>query len=542
MSSLRSTILLLVIVTIGVVAAPLHAATIVIINGDGPGEGFNDPTAAAPVGGNPGVTRGQQRLNAFQYAADLWGAVLQSNVTITVQASMDPLFCSQTQAVLGSAGTFTVLGNFPNAPVLNTWYPQAVANSLAGVDLHANPDIGAQFNSNLNGAPQCLGGNGWYYGYDQNPPAGDIDFVAVVVHEIGHGLGFATYVNLGTGAKLGGFDDTYMLNLERHGASPADYPSMTDAQRVAASTSDPNLHFLGNCTLTYALANWVNGVSNGHPRMHGPNPAQSGSSVSHFAPAASPNELMEPFYTGPNHELGAALQLMKDIGWNLIPAVNNTAASATVSFPPGLWEVRIELDNLGLEDAVNVSAQMMQAAAWQSFPDDNCGYSTIASGGSSFGDGGDSYTIDLGLWPGGSFDVQLFVTWTDDCGTPYSKTVTQNLTPPNPTGIKGGPRPPGAARCAAALRGPRLRGVGGGLRVRRRRVARAARRARADHLSDRPRGRGARREALRRVGSRGAGRRDRRARRALLRAPGDPARPLRRRGRRGAPVGAAQPA
>jgi hypothetical protein len=34
------------------------AATIVIVNNDGAGEGFNDPTPVAPVGGNPGVTLG----------------------------------------------------------------------------------------------------------------------------------------------------------------------------------------------------------------------------------------------------------------------------------------------------------------------------------------------------------------------------------------------------------------------------------------------------------------------------------------------------
>ena len=51
-----------------ILAAPLSAhaaATIVIINNNQPGVGFNDATAAAPVGGNPGTTLGQQRLNAF---------------------------------------------------------------------------------------------------------------------------------------------------------------------------------------------------------------------------------------------------------------------------------------------------------------------------------------------------------------------------------------------------------------------------------------------------------------------------------------------
>jgi len=40
------------------------SATIVIINLDGPGEGFNDATPAAPVGGNPGTTIGAQPPSA----------------------------------------------------------------------------------------------------------------------------------------------------------------------------------------------------------------------------------------------------------------------------------------------------------------------------------------------------------------------------------------------------------------------------------------------------------------------------------------------
>src|SRR5262245_59811557 len=66
------------------------AATINIVNMDGPGEGFNDTTPAVPVGGNTGTTIGAQRLIAFQHAADLWGAQLNSNVVISVAASFDP--------------------------------------------------------------------------------------------------------------------------------------------------------------------------------------------------------------------------------------------------------------------------------------------------------------------------------------------------------------------------------------------------------------------------------------------------------------------
>ena len=45
--------------------------------------------------------------------------------------------------VLGSAGTTTVHGNFPNAIFPNTWYHQALANKLRGADSNgAEPDLG----------------------------------------------------------------------------------------------------------------------------------------------------------------------------------------------------------------------------------------------------------------------------------------------------------------------------------------------------------------------------------------------------------------
>jgi hypothetical protein len=326
------------------------AATIVIINNDGPGEGFNDPTPVAPVGGNPGTTLGQQRLNAFQYAADLWGQSLFSNITIEVEAQMDPMFCNPTSAVLGGAGATYVhrdwdTGNPP--PRAATWYLQALANAIAGVDLNpGTAEISATFNSNLNGDPGCLGGIGWYYGYDENP-SGDIDFVTVVFHEIAHGLGFLTFIDLSTGAKLGGLDDTYEWNMEHHFAVPPDYPSMTDAQRAAGNTGDPNLHWIGPTVDVLAPSILTAGISNGHVRLHGPNPIQPGSSLSHWSTALSPNQVMEPSYTGPDHEGTLELALFEDIGWTLdtgtdVPAVSGwgLAVLALLVVSSGVYVLR----------------------------------------------------------------------------------------------------------------------------------------------------------------------------------------------------------
>jgi hypothetical protein len=152
---------------------PVDAATFSVINLDGAGEGFNDPAPFTPVGGNNATTVGQARLNAFGYAAGIWSKLLTSNVTIQVGAQMDPL----EPGLLGQAGPNSVHRNFPNAPVANVWYVQALANSLASMDLDpTEADMFAQFSSTFP----------FYLGLDGNPPANQFDFVTVVLHELGH--------------------------------------------------------------------------------------------------------------------------------------------------------------------------------------------------------------------------------------------------------------------------------------------------------------------------------------------------------------------
>ena len=63
---MRRTTLLLAGLLVFLVALPAHAVTITIVNKDAAGQGLNDPTPATPVGGNPGTTIGQQRLNVLQ--------------------------------------------------------------------------------------------------------------------------------------------------------------------------------------------------------------------------------------------------------------------------------------------------------------------------------------------------------------------------------------------------------------------------------------------------------------------------------------------
>lgn len=239
------------------IAAPAAAqsARIVVVNGDPPGVGFNDPTPATPVGGNPGTTVGQQALNVFQFAANRWAANLQSKQVISIVAFFLPLTCTESGGVLGAAGPNWYFRDFPPAEggqalEPGTWYPAALAEKLTRVDLTplADPDdtfeIFTLFNSEL-GKPGCLTGRGWYYGLDNNQPSNGIDLLSVVMHEFGHGLGVTvSSTNGSTGKRLDGYPSVWerrMLDL----SSGKYWIDMTDAERAASARNANNLVWAG---------------------------------------------------------------------------------------------------------------------------------------------------------------------------------------------------------------------------------------------------------------------------------------------------------
>ncbi|UXI69531.1 PA domain-containing protein [Tahibacter amnicola] len=225
------------------------AAVVQISNQDGAGEGFNDPAAPnAAAGCQAGDTLGACRLRVFQVAAEQWGRLLNSNVTIVVQAAMNPLTCSGTSAVLGSAGPLDAFSDFPNAPRANTAYVSALANSLAAEDLDdTTNDINTQFNVTLD-AGTCLNGTaGWWYSTDPSipVPADRTPLLPVVFHEIGHGLGFTALYSATSGASLTGSVvpawGYYLYDTE----TAKLWKDMTNAERVASTINDPDLVWTG---------------------------------------------------------------------------------------------------------------------------------------------------------------------------------------------------------------------------------------------------------------------------------------------------------
>lgn len=116
---------------------------------------------------------------AFQKAVDIWASILSSPVTIYVEANWSTF---TNENVLGGAspGTYFSSGVLPE---INTFYPVALAEKLVGRDLNSpgTPDISASFNRDR---------DDWYFGLDGNPASNQFDFVTIVLHELGHGLGF----------------------------------------------------------------------------------------------------------------------------------------------------------------------------------------------------------------------------------------------------------------------------------------------------------------------------------------------------------------
>jgi hypothetical protein len=224
-------------------SASWAAATIVIVNGDAAGVGFNDPTPVAPVGGNTGTTLGAQRLNAFQAAASKWGETLDSSVPIRVLATWDALPCNDTAAVLGSAGALEVFADFPGAPQANAWFGKAEVNKLIGFDADPDtPDIRARFNVNL-GQPGCFTGSPFYLGLD-NQHGANTDLVTVLLHEFAHGLGFQTYTDDGTGELLAGIPsiwDYFLLDT----STGKLWKDMSDAERAASAVKSGRLVWNG---------------------------------------------------------------------------------------------------------------------------------------------------------------------------------------------------------------------------------------------------------------------------------------------------------
>lgn len=269
---------------------------VTVISTDSQGEGFFDQTPVTPVGGNPGVTLGEQRSIAVLTAASIWADTFDVTVPIEVRVNFNPLFCEGGRATLGQAGAAGNTANFTGAPQSDTFYPQSLVNQFRGFDANGgNPEIVAEFNSEIDNG--CFG-SGWYYGLDGNS-GGQPDFFTTILHEMVHGFGFSSLVNEQNGAQptpgTFGIFDRFIFDetLEQP------WTALNDSQRAQSAVNNGNVTWLGPIVNNLSSDIGPGRHPSGRPLLFTPSELQPGSSVSHWEENFNPNELMEPFLTTP---------------------------------------------------------------------------------------------------------------------------------------------------------------------------------------------------------------------------------------------------
>ena len=199
---------------------------------------------------------------AVQAAIDVWSENFSSTVPINVNVTWSR---ASSYGILASASAKSNFANFPNAPDKTLYYASALANALAGKDLDPNnPELEITITSD---AP-------WYYGVDGKCPPKSFDLVSVILHEMGHGLGFIS----------GNYYDQYSGYGRIDLPTPFDaYAQLPDGRRLADMPS-PSIE-TGKALTSPLYWSGENGIkaNNGvKPPLYTPSIYEPGSSVSHL--------------------------------------------------------------------------------------------------------------------------------------------------------------------------------------------------------------------------------------------------------------------
>lgn len=247
--------------------------------------------------------------DAFEYAVSIWEYILESEIPIYVEAR----WRTMDNNILGSAGPSDYYADFEFAPRKNRYYPISVVEKITKSEITGpgSPDIVATFNKETK----------WYFGTDGKTPELLYDFVTVVLHEIGHGLGFTGfffvtgtvggYGNENTG-DAAAFDIMIMNDKHEHLIDTGVF-KMPSADLYNAFTS--NRLFSGSPA---AVA--VN--SENKPRLYAPSTWNDGSSIYHLNESTYPSNTQNSLMT---HAIGKGEAIhdpgpitkgiLADIGW-----------------------------------------------------------------------------------------------------------------------------------------------------------------------------------------------------------------------------------
>ncbi len=219
---------------------------------DPPGFGFNDNTPVAPVPGNPHNTRGAQRRAVMAAALDIWATQIDSRVPVRVLAQFEDLGCGE-GSFLGFGSSLSILANFSGAPEPGVNYPAALAAHLAGRRLTGPAELRVRFNARVD-TEVCFASipDGFWYGLGKPQAHRTLSapFLALVLHEIGHGLGFDSFTDSETGTFFGNPPRPSAYSGHLFSASQQrSWRQMSAAERAASAVSEPDLVWTGARTI-----------------------------------------------------------------------------------------------------------------------------------------------------------------------------------------------------------------------------------------------------------------------------------------------------
>jgi len=256
-----------------------------------------------------------QAKAAFEAAVQIWEGLLSSTVPIYLYAYWDEL----DDNVLGSCSAWDFYENLDFLQQKNTYYTGALVEKMQGREITdaATPDIVARFNKS---------NKSWYFGSDGKTPIDKYDFLSVVLHEIGHGLGYMS-MSLGDTVKhIGGYGyiknypgifDRYTVNKNSQNLTDTTLfknPSAALYQQFQSG------HLLFNKQLPFDNSGFLT-----FARLYAPSEWDAGSSISHldentYAEGTS-NSLMTPALDRAEaiHNPGLlSLGMLYEMGWKFI--------------------------------------------------------------------------------------------------------------------------------------------------------------------------------------------------------------------------------
>ncbi|MDX1741619.1 MAG: hypothetical protein R3178_10010, partial [Rhodothermales bacterium] len=257
--------------------------------------------------------------DAFVYATSIWERTVVTPIEVRVRAYWaDRGGCATAPVTLASAGPRALHRDHPTFPQPDTWYVDALADALSGLDMggSSEPDIRVFVNRDCAGTQASPR---WYFGVDGRPPSGHIDFVSVVLHEIGHGLGISGAGRVTSGEGTVRYStrpyayDRFTVDGTMDFSPLLAYPDFSSELGTVLQSGSGGVLYGGTSAIT------ANGGE--PPSLYAPDPWTGGSSYSHLDEQTydgTSDALMTPILSTmeANHVVGpVSCGLLEDMGW-----------------------------------------------------------------------------------------------------------------------------------------------------------------------------------------------------------------------------------